>query len=204
MKIIEDELKRVSLLIEKINGAIYLDRKYKDDLEWWVLGKTAELLKSSNEIFPKFADKLLPPEPDFITFDENGNKFNQIEVTEVINPNRKRSDECKKLFKIKLSNPDNKININLLNALQEQLNKKLLMKYEDNCWLLVYFNIFYSQISPYGYWHRLIISSVKNWFETKSCDISDCSYDKILVINSGGGAMVELYPKLNVIITEKL
>ena len=204
MKKIIDELKRVSLLIKKINGDIYLDRKYKDDLEWWVLGKMTELLKASNEQYPVYADKLFPPEPDFITYDVNRNKFNPIEVTEVIDPKRKRSDEYKNSFKLDHTIVDSETNIGLWNTLKQRLNNKFLHKYENDCWLLIYFDITYSKISPYGYWHRAIINKAKIWFESKKCNTANCSYEKILVINSGGGAIVSLYPQLNVISSERI
>jgi hypothetical protein len=129
MKNISEELKRVKELINNINGKIYQNREYKDDLEWWVLGKISEILKKHNMSYPAYAEKKLPPDPDFKTYDNSRNIFKYIEITEVLDPNRRRSDEYKR------ENPHNEIiladelNIELLQELKKRIEEKLLKRY---------------------------------------------------------------------------
>jgi hypothetical protein len=75
----------------KHHGEIFLDRKYKDDLEWLVLGYVARILKINKLPYPTYAVK--QESPDFITYDNHNCLFAPIEITEILHPDRKRTDE---------------------------------------------------------------------------------------------------------------
>ena len=139
MKEITNELHRVCQIIENIGGNIYLDKKYKNDLEWWVLGKISKMLKKSGLSYSTYAEK--SDHPDFITFDNYKSKFKKIEITEVIHPIRKRSDEYVKNLEIIKNVSKETIDISLWETLKTRINDKLLKFYGSDIWLFIYFNI---------------------------------------------------------------
>ena len=57
MKIIKHELNRIEKLIDQIDGKIFCDKKYENDLEWWILGRIATLLKEKGIDSPIYAAK---------------------------------------------------------------------------------------------------------------------------------------------------
>lgn len=204
MKIISEELKRVEELINSINGKIYQNRKYKDDLEWWVLGKISEILKKHNMPYPTYAKKKLPPDPDFKTYDNSRNIFKYIEITEVLDPDRRRSDEYK------IENPHNEIiladepNIELLQELKKRINAKLLKRYGTDTWLFIYFDISYSHLSIYGYWHRMISTNIRLWKEKYEINLYDQIYERIFITNSSAKSLVMIYPEIHTIKPENI
>ena len=204
MKIISEELKRVEELINNINGKIYQSREYKDDLEWWVLGKISGILKKYKMPYPVYAEKKTPPDPDFKTYDNSRIKFKYIEITEVLDPDRRRSDEYKR------ENPYNEIiladepNIELLHELKKRIKLKLLKIYGTDTWLFIYFDISYSHLSIHGYWHRMILTNIRSWKEKNEINLNDQIYERIFITNSSAKSLVMIYPKIQIIKPENI
>ena len=175
MKTIKSKLNIVKRLIEQINGDIFLERKYKNDLEWWILGRIATLLKKKGIDSPIYAEKKEPPNPDFLTYSDNKKLFKPIEITEVIDLKRKRSYE----YKNKIPRETQEIpNLDLWNSLKICLKKKFLKKYEPDCWLFIYFDIIYPHISIHGYWDRAIRHYIESWNDKNEINLESSPYEK--------------------------
>lgn len=198
MKIIDHELERVENLIDQINGDIF-QREYENDLEWWILGKIVTLLSKDSIDYPIYAEKMKPHNPDFLTYSENKNKFKPIEITEVIDPKRKRSDEYKNKISRKILEAPN---LDLWNSLKICLKKKFQKKYEPECWLFIYFDIIYPHISFHGYWDRAIRHHIESWNDKNEITLECSPYEKIFITNSSASALVQIYPDWITIIKE--
>lgn len=183
-KLIGVELKRVDKLFKaKPYGTLFIDRNYKKDLEWWILGRMRVIVNKTRARFPRFAVAIEENgEPDFYISKNGKTKFKKIEVTEVLKPGRKRSDE----YKGKKTDKNNKQNI--WATFHERLEEKFKKDFGKNVWLIIYHNIRYVEITPDGVWHNTILAKMKN------VDFSKSKYEKIFVINSGGKAAVSIYP----------
>ncbi len=203
MNTISKELKRVEKLINTINGKIFRNRRYKDDLEWWVLGKISEILKMSSLPYPIYAEKKSPPDPDFLTYDKSRNIFKYIEITEVLEPTRKRSDEYREMPNEEIileDEPNAKLSLELM----ERIKAKLLKRYGKNTWLFIYFDISYSSISPYGYWHKALMTNLKVWKENKEINLNDQIYKRIFITDAPAEALIQIYPKIQTIKPEEI
>lgn len=198
-KKIKNELSRVERIIRNIDINVFLSREYKDDLEWWTLGKIVVLLENSDLTFPVFAEKRNPPDPDFITYASDHKFYKYVEVTEVLNPQRYRSHEYANKIERKVPN---KPNIELIESLKTRIKQKLNMKYGADSWLFIYFNMTYSNLSLFGNWERLLLFHVTQWLQKKEIDFSNCSYERIFVTNSSGKALIQIYPNTTTIIPE--
>lgn len=201
MKIIKSELNKVEKLIDQINGEVFLDRKYKNDLEWWILGRITSLLRGKGVDSPVYAEKRDPPDPDFFTYSKRKKLFHPIEITEVIDSNRKRSKEyANKIYRKNHSEP----NLVLWNSLKNRLNDKFLKFYGKDCWLLIYFDIIYGHISLFGYWDRAILNHITSWNNNKEINLKSSPYEKIYITNSSATALVQIFPKLITVIPENI
>ena len=198
MKNILKELERVEKLIVS-DPDFHINQKYKSDMEWWVLGKAGEILSELGFEYPTYAIK--GESPDFITYNERQMEFYPIEVTEVLEPDRRRAEE----YKIGRQITDwSKTPGRLVDPLEKPwltleacFLKKFKKKYPPKTWLIIYFNISYSHISEYGWWHKTLLANAKKW------DLSGCPFWKVLLLNSSGEALVDLFPKIYVIKPEK-
>ena len=201
---IEDKFEKATTLAEKIRGEFVISQKYKDEREWWILGHLIKLLKESNNPYPVYAKKTKPNDPDFITFDFKKKQFKPIEILEVLTPNRKRGKEYLESEKItepyieeikKVKNP--------WSSFVKKLNDKFLKIYQKDCWLIVYHNMNYGEISNYGFWHNTLLANVEEWRKKNFVNFSMCPYEKIYVLNSNVKAMVCIYPELKILVPEK-
>jgi len=204
MKRIKEELNRVRNLVQSIGDEIFIrSNDFRDDREWWVLGETVGILEEKGLDYPSLAIKTKPTEPDFITFIDNHERFKPIEITEVLRPGRKRGDE----YKAKISTESVKPNEDPWSSFRTVLNDKFQKKYDEDCWLIVYHNVLYfKDITAYGYWHNTILANAELWNETNnggSCNLHQCPYEKILVLNSSANSLVSIFPELKVIQPEK-
>lgn len=202
MKKIFGELERVELLLQTKRGEIYLDKNHKVDLEWWVLGRACRILITSELISPFFAENLSAKNqdpPDFVTFDKNEKFFRQIEITEVMPQGRRRSQEYRGGDFIRTHYDSKEFKENPWLPLKKKLKDKLLRTNGNLTWLVVYFNILYSKISPYGTWNNAIIANTESWLNNGEISFHSSHYEKILVLDSNGKAMVELSPNLSTI-----
>lgn len=191
-KRISDELKRVdSLFRHKPFGTLIINRQFKKDLEWWILGRFQKIVNKTKSRFPKFGiDIEKNGEPDFYISKNGKTIFKKIEITEVLKPGRKRSYEYK-------NDKREKINaINIWSSFHERLSSKFNKNFGRDCWLIIYHNIRYSEITPYGVWHNTLLANMENF------DFSSCRYEKIFVIDSSGKAAVSIYPIRYIIFPE--
>ncbi|MGH2568657.1 MAG: hypothetical protein ACRDGA_09975 [Bacteroidota bacterium] len=204
MQRIEEELKRVQLLQEQIGIEFITSQKYKDQREWYTLGHFANLLKKCKDDYPVYAIKTNPSDPDFITYAKHRNKFKSIEIVEILAPNRERTKEY--IESAKLIEHQWKL-IELLDnpwsTFISTLNGKFLKLYGTNCWLVIYHDISYSQITLFGFWHNTLLANVKKWIESKKVDFDKCPYEKIFVIDANEKALVSIYPSLIVLVPER-
>ena len=187
-------------IISQINGEIYQNQKYKADLEWWVLGNMTKILNNASLPYPSYAEKREPPDADFESFNQNNKLFKWIEITEVLEPDRKRSKEYKNGSREMSEQP----NIELWQSLKQRILDKLNKDYGVDCWLLIYFDIIYGHISHYGTWHSGLLNNVSSWIQSGELSFSDCQFEQILILNSSGKALVSIYPRMKVISAEIL
>ncbi|MGE5436283.1 MAG: hypothetical protein ACM3O3_03575 [Syntrophothermus sp.] len=203
MRSIEAEIERTTQLAYSVGSEFITLRKYKDDREWWVLCHAIALLKRWNELVPEYACKTDPPEPDFITYDSSKELFKPIEIVEVMTPNRKRGDEHKESEKIltpsvkPIEKPKDPWSSFIIS-----LNNKFLKFYQFNCWLIVYNNMVYEEISNSGFWHNILLANVKLWKEQNIVDFSKAQYERIFVLNAIAKALVCIHPDLSEIVPE--
>lgn len=201
MKIIKQELERVKQLHAKIGSDFVVSREYKDDREWWVLGNTVSLLEQAGLQYPEYAQKTIPPDPDFMTYSSNRVRFRPIEIGEVLRPGRKRGDEYEEPFYIK--------DVEQLQLPWESfisvLNDKFLKRYDRDSWLIVYHNIISFEISLDDRWHEILLANAETWKESAPrgmINLTESPYQRILVLNSTGNALVEIHPNLRTIISD--
>lgn len=183
-KLISNELDRVeSLFKNRPYGNLFIDRKYKKDLEWWILAKMRSIVNKTKSRFPRYAlDIEKNGEPDYYISKNGKTIFKKIEITEVLKPGRKRSDEYKGKNEIE----NNKLNI--WSSFHERLEEKFKKDFGKNCWLIIYHNIRYTDITSIGVWHNTLLANLEN------IDFSKSKYEKIFVINAEGKAAVSIYP----------
>jgi hypothetical protein len=201
---IEEELERVQLLNKQIGVEFFTSQNYKDDREWWTLGHFAGLLQKSNNASPVYAIKTNPNDPDFMTYDDQKKEFKPIEITEVLTPNRKRTQEYKESASIvephlreieEVENP--------WSTFISTLKRKFLKFFQENCWLVVSHDMSYGEITPFGFWHNTLLANVKKWRESRVVDFDRCPYEKIFVIDSSEKALVSIFPSLVVLVPER-
>lgn len=196
--------KKIDEVMKKVGNEFVCSQKYKDDREWWILCSFVRLYKRDKKIYPKYAEKRSPNDPDFLTFIGFKKEFHPIEVVEVLTPNRRR---CKEYRDLKLKPQPVFESVEPIaepwESMIENINKKFLKNYQKKCWLLVYHNMSYSEISHYGYWHNTVLHNFQDWYSSNIIKYNDCSYECIYIINSKAKALVRTYPDLKVIVPEK-
>jgi|GEM_PF-1934104 hypothetical protein len=185
MKKISDELNRIEKIFDNLEIGKHRTREYKEDREWWVLGKLKMIFQNENLNFPNYAEKLEENDTDFnISYD--GEVFYKgLQITEVV-PLEYKYREIK----------DSNVKMNIWEYYEDVLMNKLNMHFGPNNWLVIYFDELYSKINNNGYWHNVILE------RSKKLNLSKNTYEKILAIDSRGDAAVSLYPYLFVISPE--
>lgn len=183
-KLINNELQRVEALFrDKPYGTLFKDRNYKKDLEWWILGKMRSIVNKTKSRFPRYAlDIEKNGEPDFYISKNGKTLFKKIEITEVLKPRRKRSDE----YKGKNAIENNTSNI--WSSFHERIAEKSKKDYGKNCWLIIYHNIRYTDITSNGVLHDTLLANMEK------INFSKVKYEKIFVMNAEGKASVSIYP----------
>lgn len=200
MEIIKEELERVKQLHTQVGSEFVTSHKYKDDREWWVLGNTVFLLEQAGLDYPEYAQKTIPPDPDFITYGSNRTRFRPIEVGEVLRIGRRRGDEYKNPFSVK--------DIDQLRHSWESfisvLNDKFLKRYDKDTWLIVYHDLISFEISLDVLWHDVLLANAETWNKSAPgrINLAESPYQRILVLNSTGKALVEIHPYLKIIIPD--
>jgi hypothetical protein len=175
MKIILNELERIEKLFSELPGLKdHRKKEYKDDLEWWILGRFKKILENEGLKFPNYAEKLLQNDTDFVVSFDGSHKYKCIQITECVQVDLKRG----KLEK----------NTDIWKEYENVLMKKLNYDFGPDNWLLIYFDNSYFQISSNGSWHKAILQ------RSLKFDMSSCKYEKVIAIDARGNAAVELYP----------
>jgi hypothetical protein len=181
MKKILDEYLKIKNQFNVLSSGEHRKRLYKDQREWWILGRFKMILdmENFNDKFPDYADKLPEDHTDFV-ISYNGKKvFKYIQITEI--PPIEITNICR------FNDHDIWAHYTTI------INKKLTYDFGKNNWLLIYFDIAYGKIYSNGFWHNVILEI------SRRIDFSFCKYEKIFVIDSKGDAAVSLYPYLFVI-----
>lgn len=204
----------------KHHGEIFLDRKYKDDLEWLLLGYFARMLKINKLPYPTYAVKR--ETPDFITYDHHNCLFAPIEITEILHPDRRRTEEYRQekiqteKFKKLSKKEQHGIIENAKGELQEPdlrgkwhglfietFKKKFNRAYSPNTWLLIYLNISQGHLSPHGGWWYLGMEWLANEFffsdKPEYKHLKFPPFKGIYVIKSDGNELVQIYPAVELI-----
>lgn len=198
MKNISNELNRVQKLIRDINGDIYLNQKYKEDLEWWVLGRFCKSLEKAGNKYPTYAIKRKNTNPpDFELYNINGEINNLIEVTETLIPGRRRSYEYRENF---VNAEGLKADKKNLDSLLQRINDKLHSKFV-NTDLLIHLNISIFKISNLGAWHWIIYNSIKKWINEDNLNFDICNYNNVFILDSNGSRLFKVYPIYDLIYT---
>jgi hypothetical protein len=198
------ELERILILQEEVGYDFITSQKYNDQREWRTLGKFTKLLEQGSCEYPVYADKLNPPEPDFITYRSDRSEYKNVEVTEILEAGRKRTkeyldakestDSTGKLVE-KIDDP--------CSPFIKVLNDKFLKFYGDNCWLVIYHDISYAKITPFGFWHNTLVANVEKWRTSHLVDFSKCPHEAVFVINASQNALVKIFPSYEAIVPDK-
>ena len=202
---IEEYFNEVKILNEKIRGEFVISRKYKNEREWWILGYFVKFLRESNNPYPIYAIKTEPNDPDFITYDISKNEFRPVEILEVLTPNRERGKEY--IESEKIHEPYVEVIENIENpwsSFIQKLNQKFLKIYQKNCWLIIYHNMDYGEISNYGFWHNTILANVEKWKKQNLVSFDKCPYENIFVIDAKPESLVSIHPELKILVPERL
>lgn len=177
------------------NADFHIDRRFQVDMEWWVLGKAVECLAQAGDKTPVFAVKA--NHVDFMTFDRNGVPFCPIEITEALEPGRQRAKEYQDAKQMSIgAKPEGKLIETIAypwKTLRKVLSNKYQKSYPSCTWLIVYFNISYSKISEFGWWHSTLIANASNW------NLATSPFARVLILNAGGDALVQISPQLAVV-----
>lgn len=205
MREIRTELRRIEREFPAPGATHFLtERSHRVDREWWVLGKAVSILEIVGEVYPTHAVPTDPPNPDFMTFQAAGAPFHPIEITEVLRPGRKRTQEYRDPYhgygmSIVEPHPTPWI------SFQRKLREKYLKQYGRDCWLIVYHNMGYSDISHVGEWHRTLVYEANKWASDPAVpwNPSRSPYGRILIMDAKASAMVELFPTIRVIRPEQ-
>lgn len=184
MKQIINESERVQQLFNCLPGdEDHRGNKYKSEREWWVLGSLKKIFDGEYIEFPEFAVKLEENDTDFaISFDDK-NIFKKIQITEI-----------PPIENMSKSNPLNKIDI--WKVYEEIIYKKLIANFGKNNWLVIYFDIRYSQITSIGTWHNTILNM------SRKLTLPKHNYEKIIVMNPKGTAAISIFPYFFIICPE--
>lgn len=198
MKNLQKEYLRVQNLSEKLGREFLYDEKYKKDREWWLLGSMFNLLRANDRYCDAFA--LDQENPDFKVKIVSQEKDFNIEICEVLHPERRRGGEESNPFDegFWLQNVIDR-EIDIWSTFKSNFQKKLLNDYGKNCSLLIYHNIPVSHISNYGFWANLVCANVQEWISQKLMDLQSSKFDEIFVINSSVNELITIHPVFSVV-----
>jgi hypothetical protein len=203
MKRIADERNRIQSYQKTIaSNEFFNDRRFKDDLEWLILGYLQAILVDVKWPAPEFAKRLVPPEPDFATYDIAGEPFRRIEVTEVLRPEYRRGAHYRELVKssarfYEIPEPHPKPWTSFYQTLRSKLSKP----YASGSWLLIYHDMSASEFDDYSPWHDRIFREAKTWTtdSESAVDVTRSQYESIYVVDASGVGAVRLYPHWDVV-----
>ena len=201
---IEDERARIARYQPTISGAKFFNnRQYHEDFEWLILSYLSRALRNAGWKYPKYAERLQPPQPDFQTYVAPDTPHWLIETTEVLPPDYRRGG-----FHREASRNGQKVNGNTPD-LQRQpwssyyqvFRTKLAKPYASRSSLLIYDDMTASDFPDYAPWHERLFGQLKTWtFDSATtCDLTRSQYQNIFVVDASGLDAVRLYPHWDVI-----
>jgi len=118
----------------------------KREQESWLLGRFVDAYNDNAKIELRWAE--LREAPDFALFDQEKNLICHFEVTEWLDPGRRRDDEYKSppISRVVPVPDDPNLRTQALDQLRTQLSDKFrkAKRYPKNTWLLISVNVLYS------------------------------------------------------------
>ena len=201
---IQQELERVAALD---SNALVADSDHKDDREWWVLGRAAACLSAAGETFPRLAQKLPPPGPDFKVWWERRTPAFHLEVTEALTPNRRRTEEYRRwranppaagfgvIGEASLSREE------AWGVLAVGIKSKLAKAYPKETVLLIYHNMWSLDFKGPWQWPEDLIAAAgeSDLLAEALGQARESSIARILVLSSGGDGLVSLFPSVQTV-----
>jgi hypothetical protein len=203
MKRIADERARIDAYKRSVRTCTFFnDRKYREDLEWLILSYLVTILSATKRPAPEFAEKLLPPSPDFQTYSAQRECFRQIEITEVLRPGYRRGQFYRELAKTdkryyQIRDPHPQPWTSFRHVLQSKLTKP----YPHNSWLLIYHDMSASEFKDFTPWHERVLGELRSWTQDSDhmCDITASRFESIYVVDASGEGALRLHPHWDVI-----
>jgi hypothetical protein len=203
MKNIGNQLVRVESMI-KSSGIEFFGNKHKIDREWWVLGRTFQLMKNSLYEDAFFAESNEPPSPEFSILKPDGSISYYVEIAESIEDGRRRHDEMKdRLAHPKRLGHSVHVVEDPFISLRKLVLQKIRKPYASGCTLVVYFSIMGLQMADFYsmLWSQMVFREVDSWTKNEICPkLNSCPFDRIMVLDSSGVSLVQIFPKQEVIV----
>jgi hypothetical protein len=203
LKRIADERARIDGYKFSVGAAEFFnDRKYREDFEWLILSYLTGALAAAGWECPQYAEKLQPPEPDFMTYIDISTAHRRVEVAEVLRPDYRRAEFHReaarsglKFYDIPDPHPQP------WSSFCHVLRSKLQKPYAEGSWLLIYHDMTASDFPDYRPWHERILTELRAWTSdsVNTCDITASKYESILVVDASGVGAVRLHPHWDVI-----
>lgn len=193
LKVIADELANARSRKSAASGADLFGHKFKDDLEWLILGTACELMISAETAVPVFAEK--SETPDFKLYSKDGKYTGGIEIAEAMQPNYRRHAIFKDKNRDRTPKPVYSIE-NPWFTLREILKKKSLKPYPADTALLVYFDIWlfsFKDVSTPAL-KQLINEHLRQPFE--GCT----KFTEVLIIDAGMKDLIRLSPRVEILV----
>lgn len=200
---IEDERARIARYQPAVGGAKFFNnRQYHADFEWLILSYLTRALRNAGWMYPEYAERLQPPQPDFQTYLMPDKPYWLIETTEVLPPDYRRGGfrrgAARNGQKVHL-NPDP--NPEPWSSYYQVFRTKLAKPYAPNSSLVIYDDLTASDFSDYAPWHERLFARLKTWTVDSAitCDLTRSQYQNIFVVDASGLGAVRLYPHWDVI-----
>jgi hypothetical protein len=203
IKRISEERKRIDSYKHTVGGAAFFNEPvYREDFEWLILSYLTGALAAAGWEYPEYAEKLMPPEPDFQTYLRPDAPHWLIETTEVLRPEYRRGDfhreaarTGRKIHDVPGPHPQPWL------SFFHVLRKKLGKPYSDRASLLIYHDMTASDFLDYRPWHDLLFSHLRGWTHDSpsTCDLTKSRYQNIFVVDASGIGAVRLHPHWDVI-----
>jgi hypothetical protein len=177
-------------------------RQYREDFEWLILSYLTGALEAAGWETPEYAQKLDPPEPDFMVFVNPSVPYRRVEVSEVLRPDYRRAEfhreaarRGQKIYQIPPPHPQP------WSSFCHVLRSKLRKQYAAGSWLLIYHDMPASEFPDYAPWHERILRELGSWKydSANTCDITRSRYENIFVVDASVDGAVRLHPHWDVI-----
>ena len=199
---IHEQLEQVKTIEAQAEDEFFAN-PHKRDREWWILGHVVALLAQTGHEHPNFAEPTEPPEPDFITYEDEDTTFKKIEIAEVLRFGRRRHEEIKKAFTSdtpvpKTIHPAN----DPFRSFRDVLISKFSKRYGLGCLLVMMHSMMiYEFPGPWACgWAAKLRDEYDVWRKGRSpVRLDESPYEKILVWNPSTDELVTIFPRWSII-----